>query len=495
MDLNASYIIDDYLSKKQDIFTVDEFCRYLRSKNVKVSKDYANEILTSSDLVFTLVNNEFITRAGVFIGRWFSFKPTREEVKKGHIILGHRCMPFINPEVSPDRIVVANHSTVVPSVPTVFSMNMAMDIFALYGEGYVIPYIFNDQANTKIPLTTVKYSMPTEIELTSWALSGICGDYDFKFGDRLLGRVINWEENIVELSVLPADRDTMSISSDDIEREEWYTKFENGFLSSIQKNGPATSIEEQLAFLYLENQEELCIKNCGSAEEFLKHTKKIGFCPYGVETRIWKMGESVPFIGEWNKDCSAESIFSNLFLVFSPQVVDAYLETHLYSLNKSSSKKQESEDEISAVIDKIFPKVLRMNPAEYKMIFMNIEKRYNILRKSYNYFADKRLGSVRDSLMNLFGRISVLLCEIACSGLKLDTYPQQELVILVQLYTHIIRIIEELENPFMKEQFPVDDVALSLEGMEDTFEDVGVTLKNSLDLNTYKAIKLVDEEK
>lgn len=488
MDINASYIIDNFLSRRMDVFTVEEFCRFLKSKNVKVSKDYACEILNSSNMVFPLINEKFITRAGVFIGKFFSFKPSREEIKKGHILLGHRCMPFINPEISPDRINVANSQHIIDSESTVFSMNLAMDVFALYGEGYVIPYVFNDQANTKLPLTTVKYNMPSEIQLTSWPLEKICGKYKFKYGDRILGRVVNWEENLVELSVLPASEDKMAISADDIEREEWYTKFEKGLLESMNKNGPTSSIEEQLAFLFLENQEELCIKNCGSAEEFLAHTKKIGFCPYGVETRIWKAGETVPFVGDWNRDLNSEAMFSDILMVFSPQVIDGFLEDFLY---RNSRKK--NPQEVSEVIDMIFPKVLKMPPSERKIITLNIERRYEMIKKNNLLGTSKKIALLRRRLIELFSLVSNLLCSIACSGLKLEVFPQQELVILFQLFNHLVRIIEEIENPFIREQFPADDVSLSLEGMEDTFDDIGDTLKKSLETNTYDAIKVLDD--
>lgn len=489
MDINALSIIDTYLSRTQELFTVEDFCRYLKGENVKVSKDYACEILNSSDLVFPLKGDKYITRAGVFIGRWFSFKPSKEEVQKGHILLGHRCMPFINPEISPDKINVSNSKYIISSESTVFSMNLAMDTFALYGEGYVIPYVFNDQANTKHALSSVKYSMPSEIELTSWSLDKICDGYKFKFGDRLLARVIDWENSVIELKVLPANEDSLSISEEDIEREEWYTKFENGLLESFNNNGPASSIEEQLAFLFLENEEELCTKYCGSSEEFLKHTKKIAFCTYGVETRIWFTGESVPFIGEWNKNIDADSIFSNMYMAFSPQVIDAYLEDYIYSCTKSKTP-----GELSEVVDNIFPKVLQMSSARRKMIYLSVEKRFELMKKNYNSFADKKIAPVRKRIIQLFSQVSNLLCGIACSGLKLDTFPQQELVILVQLFSHIVKIIEEMENPYLREIFPVDDVSLSLEGMEITFEEVGETLQKSLDVNTYKAIKLMDDE-
>ena len=84
-----------------------------------------------------------------------------------------------------------------------------------------------------------------------------------------------------------------------------------------------------------------------------------------------------------------------------------------------------------------------------------------------------------------------MLCSIGCSGLKLQDFPQQELVILVQLYSHIARIAEEMEIDPFHDTFPYDEVLLSLDGMEETFEDIGDTLRESLDTITYDSIKIV----
>ncbi len=494
MDITATLAIDDFLTNQQEIFTADEFYRFLKSKNVKVTKDFVSEILNSSNMVFPLVNNEYVTRAGVFLNRCFSFKPTKEEVKKGYFIIGHRLMPFINPEVAPDNISVTNGYKVLKSTATSFTMNTAMDIYALYGEGYVIPYIFNDHSNTKVPLSSVQYSMPTEIDLTSWPLKEIALKKDFKYGDRILCRVVNWEENIVHMQHLPkndSDDEDISISQSDIEREEWYIDFEKGLIQSFKKNGPCNSIEEQLAYLFLENQERLCNKNCGSAEEFLAHTKKISFCPYGVETRIWKTGETVPYNGEWNESLTADTIFNDLTMIFSPQVIDAYIENYLY-LQEKNNKKESTK--VGLLIDEIFPAILKMPDQERKFLMLNIEKRHDILKKSYNIFSDYKLAPVRNQVINLFSKVTELACSIGCSGLKISEFPQQELIILVQLFGHISKMIEEMENVFIRDQFPVDDVLLSLEGMEETFTDIRGTLQSSIDVNTYKNIKLVDDK-
>ena len=484
MASDESFIRQFFLSYL-DIFNLDYFLRSAKSQGVKLSKDTARTILESSDLVFPLKDEQYITRAGVFIGRWFSFKPTAEEIQKGYILLGHRCMPFVNPEVTPDRFNVINRSYIIQPQPVTFSMNLALDTFSLYGEGFIIPTIFNDHSNTKLPLSSVQYGMPSEIELTAWPLSKIIGGNSIKLGDRILGRVMDWEDSVIELSVLPADSSS-EISDADIEREEWYSNFEHGLLDSFEENGPAESIEQQLAFLFLENQQELCIRNCGSAEEFLKHTKKIGFSPYGVESRIWYVNKPVPYIGNWNKDCTADSLFSNMTMIFSPEIIDAYLETFIFDHREKNSKKT-----IEELTDEIFPPVIKMSPSERKLVLLNIEKRRDILDKVYNQFADYKLAPLRQRVLDLFSQVSVLLCSIGCSGLKLEDFPQQELVILVQLFSLIVRIVEEMENEYLQDSFPYDDVQLSLEGMEETFEDIGGTLHRSLETITYDSIKII----
>ena len=123
---------------------------------------------------------------------------------------------------------------------------------------------------------------------------------------------------------------------------------------------------------------------------------------------------------------------------------------------------------------------------------MNIEKCNAIISESYNQFAEYKIAPVRNRVIALFSDIVSLLSAIGNSGLKLKIFPQQELVILTQLFSHSYRIIEDMEDIYSAEHFPVDDISLSLEGMEETFDDIGETLRHSLEVNTYNNIKIVD---
>ncbi len=492
MDFKTNSIIEEYLTEQLDVFTSDDFYKFLKSKGVKISKNDSKEILLVSDYVFSLVNNEFVTKAGVFTGRWFSFKPSREEVEKGQIIVGHRCIPFVNQETSPDSIVIMAEGNIVESTTTTFSMNLALDTFSLYGEGYVLPYIFNDKGNKEVPLSSVQYSMPQEISLTSWPLKKIAGNADFKYGDRILCRVISWSDGVVEMRMQESGLSEFVISDDAVQREEWYTAFENGLLESFDRHGPASSIEEQLSYLFLENQEELCIRNCGSVEEFLAHTTKIGFEPYGVESRIWRKGEMVPYIGKWSGlDLDRGRLLTDMALALTPQVIDAILEDRIYDKRRG---KNDIPEDFEDVVQKIFPNMAMISPVERRLVLLNIEKRNGILEEMYNQFSDYPIADLRKRILQLFTRVSELFCGIGGSGISADNFPQQELVILSQIYSHVVRLLEEVENVYLRQQFPAEDVALSLDGMEETFDDISGILSSALESNRAKGFELVKTE-
>ena len=95
----------------------------------------------------------------------------------------------------------------------------------------------------------------------------------------------------------------------------------------------------------LENQEKLCIKNCGSIEEFMSHTKKVCFQNFGVESRIWRKNEEIPYIGKWISEENYDELLINDFTnSFSPVVFDSFVKDNLYNI--STKKKSETFEEL-----------------------------------------------------------------------------------------------------------------------------------------------------
>ena len=148
-------------------------------------------------------------------------------------------------------------------------------------------------------------------------------------------------------------------------------------------------------------------------------------------------------------------------------------------------------DNFEDVIKKIFPNMSMISSSERRLVLLNIEKRNDILEKMYNQFSDYPIAKMRKRILALFTKVSELFCEIGGSGVSAEIFPQQELVILSQLYSHVVRLLEEVENVYIRPQFPTDDVSLSLEGMEDTFDDISGTLFTALECNRSKGFEIL----
>lgn len=482
-------IIADFLYQQDTPFTVQEFQMYIKNHGgKKPSVSECIQILYASEMVFPLDGELFITRAGVFFGRWFSFKPTKEEVQKGKFLIGHRTMPFTNPNVLPDNFKVCGTDGIVDSVSETFSMNLVMDVYSLYGEGYFLPVIANDHNNKNFSIKDIHYNFPSEVTLTCWSLDKISGEQKFEYGDRVLCRVIEWESNIVEMQIQKNSLKDLTLSDEAIQREEWYTHLENGLLDCIKRHGPLSSIEEQLSLLYLENQEELCIKNCGSIEECLMHTSKLGFQPYGIETRIWRKGEIVPYAGEWiAEDDYKDLIINDVVSVFTPVVFDSYLSNNLYL----KSKGQEPYT-LEEIVEKTFPFTNFSDYFESKPLMDDLKKRVDLLEKTYNQFSDYEIAPVRKNVLELYEQIAELITKIGLSSIDPRDLPQLEMTVLSQMYGHCCKMLEELSDSYISVNVKVTEVQMSLEGMVETFSEIGKIVRDSFENLLYKNFSVID---
>ena len=72
------------------------------------------EFLRNSPNVYVDTEGKFCSRAGLFTSRYFSFVPTKMEIENGYLILGHRGMPFVDPEFLPNELHVFFCGDLVP---------------------------------------------------------------------------------------------------------------------------------------------------------------------------------------------------------------------------------------------------------------------------------------------------------------------------------------------------------------------------------------------
>ena len=140
---------------------------------------------------------------------------------------------------------------------------------------------------------------------------------------------------------------------------------------------------------------------------------------------------------------------------------------------------------------KIFPFALGMSADEQKILLSDIKKRNAFLERTYDFSMDKSIFEIRERALVLFSKVNLLISSIGNTKLDVEKFPQFELVVLTQLYSHLVKLIEEVENIMIRLYFPTEDVMLSLSGMEETFEDVQGAINFSKNKLLQECFKLV----
>ena len=286
MKTDSISLINQYLRVKKETFSVRDFVSAVGKEGVKIRLDEGRDILQYNSNVFELKDGSFITRAGVFSDRIFTFKPSKLEVENGVFFIGHRCIPFVDSNNHSSTLDFFYKNKLLEKKRVEVENSIALDMYSLYGEEYAPQYAALDVANAELKLLEGDYfSLPYKIFLTGVSIQELIDSGLFKYGDRIQCKVIDWNLGYIEIDVVPHGTDVMQINMQDVEREAWYEKAENMFSESFDLFGPCASIEYQLTLVFAQYIEDLTVPICGSIEELIHRSKKIAFEEFGVETK------------------------------------------------------------------------------------------------------------------------------------------------------------------------------------------------------------------
>jgi hypothetical protein len=227
------------------------------------------------------------------------------------------------------------------------------------------------------------------------------------------------------------------------------------------------------------------IVNCSSVQEVLAKSNKFEFTLYGVETRLWLKDKQIPAMNPKmmmmnppeelveqfpKKETKIENVLNRLGLLVPEWIFDGFILDLLF--NKS--------DDIEKLIEKIVPDLIVLEDSDYKAILLHLEKKYAILRKGYNWFADYQVAKYRHEVLELYSKIVAVFYEIEYQKVNLQELNQQHLVILTQLSGHVSSLIYSFTQ---NESIPEKDLSAleaSLEGMNFNFEESAKVIKDNL---------------
>lgn len=486
MQFSEDLAVDDFLRSRTIPFTLKDFTRAMSQKGFSLSQREGEDYLAESPYVSWIEDGKFITRAAAFTGKFFSFTLTPEEFKNKMFVPGSRFMPFVDEMQNPASWTYICGGKVVPHKVGEFRKETALDLNVLYGEEYEVQYIAADPAMTGYDLADTEFELPPMVKITGCDLSQFIDD-GLRAGDRIVCRVLNWDKGEIEIFPQKRTRDEsgaiVQIGDADRERAVWAQAFEKALTKVLEKEGPCATIEEQLAFAFYEDMETLCSFNCDSVENYLLHSKKFGLELFGVETRLWYKGQDVPAVGEWNKGDMEKDPgdLGNLKFKIPEYILDNFLRDLEFK----------KERDLTVLFKTMFPENFALTPDEKRFVLLRIASRHAIIARKYNYFADFPVGEIRSAALDLYSRVASLVYDVEASSAKFDKFPQNELVVLSQLFAHINRILESIDsNPdaAVEDQATLD---LSLEGMEYNFEDIEGALRSVIESEKRKSFTIV----
>lgn len=484
-------LLNSLLRKELSVFSVKNIQSLLAEQGIKLPASEVSAYLQMHPYVTQLTNKKYITRAGCFTGRFFSIKPSRYEVEQGILIPGDRCMPFTDPQMLPDEYVFVFNNATVQHCEGEYVTSELLNHYILFGDEYSAQYLALDPCNSNEDYSSNGFELPSKMKLTVLDMKELYKSWNFQYGDRLILYVCDWDKGVISISpnLIRKDNPFEQTAAEE-KRKKWYSIFKHELLASFDKAGPCGSMEEQLAAAFLGNIPALTDVYCGSVEEFLEKTQKISIVEYGVESRLWKTDSEIPAAGNWVEDCDDSTVMAGtLYGIFGlpmpDYVIEAYILDSLYQKEETSEK----------IIGRILSDEMLMSPFQRSLLILHLERQHAIIKKTYNWFADYEIGDVRSQALKLYSQLLSLICELDRCNIPVDRFPQQELVILSQLYSHTGKLIEALLFQKGISEKDISAASLSLEGMYFSLGEIKEPLRAALKQHQKKAFSIVKKER
>ncbi|MBR1910952.1 MAG: hypothetical protein IJ828_01205, partial [Treponema sp.] len=411
MNIQAQAYVEKYLRTHQSVFTARDMLKVFYSVGIRTSLRDVKDFLEHNGLVFPLENDTYITQAGAFTGALFSIRPTTVEYEQEMIVIGDRCMPFVDSEIACYALTFFHREKRLPLKIGEFDSDDAIDMFMLFGEEYAPQYIASDPANKDLDLLSNDFELPNKVHLTGIDVSELIERNDLQKGDRILCYVKDWNLGHIDMVVVHDGHNLFDCGEYGDAKLKWYENFEKFCHEEFEQEGPCAAIEEQLTYIFFLHRDELCIPSCGSVEEFVnRYSKKVGMQEFGVETRLWYRGKSVPAVGNWNlhkawpDENSAMYSYDGegSYYTVTPDVLDHYVLDMLYH----------RKTDVKELMYHIYPEEYVFHLGEKALVMMNLTDRYEKFRLRYNWFADQVAGPIREQALDLYKQVNELMFEV-----------------------------------------------------------------------------------
>ena len=474
MNVSQEEALYDFLENVSESFKLDEILSYIRvidSRRINWLAGEVESFINYRNLAFPVGNKRWVSRRAFFGQLPFVISPTRLELVNGILIPGHRCVPFANSNLLPQKYSFSWQGQSIGFTTTEGNPNEFYPYYSIFGEEYAPQYVARDNEENEEAFNNDPYDDPAEVSIRSLDMRNIYREISFVPGDRFLVHTVDWKEGKFKLEKIGADEWAKA------DLDAWALAAENGFTASFTKLGPGSCTEEQIAYAYWYGDARMRSVPAYALEAFLyEKTDRIDIGSYGIETRFWYAGREIPDhkgldTGNIRPDKTPiEEIFYRWKLPISEYVIQSYIRDFLYR----------GEKDVKQILERLVPVSVELDKQDHEFLLDYINSVLEEYREFYSPFADETIGSIRLRAAEIHTAVIDLAMQLQKGEIDISWLPRHTFIILSQILYHTAGVMEDLDSDEAPQEAEIAVIDGSLDSMIETYEDIKELIDEAL---------------
>ncbi|MCR5698858.1 MAG: hypothetical protein K6G52_04345 [Treponemataceae bacterium] len=453
-------------------FRLEDILTSLKKLKLNIDEDEIQDFLSKLPFLVKFIDGSYCSKAILLKYACFTIKPTKKEVDEKYLMIGHRTMPFTNPNLMPTDLRFYYNKKMINFGLFVLPNSEIQEHYKLFGDELIPQILSLDWANFYEPIENIFSPESYKTHISVLEMSDFYAQTNFHYGDRIVCVIKDWFQGTINIAPLSEFLKNPFQNSEIEElRKIWNTNFEESLLNVIHNDGIFEDMYGQLFAALLPNIKKLSTPFSGSVEELIESSEKLEIQNFGIENRIWEKGKPIIAIKTWDAPFTMVSTISTntekygladcINLKINETIIDQYLVDALAN----------NEEDISKVISSIIPDFISVDPNAYKNLMLNLKDKSAKLHESYNKFADFPIAEIRHGALLLFSKNISLVHEIRLSTIDPATLSQQPLFMIMHIVEHLSKLLSIF---LFQENLADDDLRAmkdSIEGMNYSFNE------------------------
>lgn len=438
-------IIFDFLEDIDHPFTLPELFKTTGLKKTRKDEAEISRLLQINDY-FVFEKKTFYPRNSFLENIPIRIQPTELEIENGILIPGHRLLPF-HPIGKPlDEIAFQHNGSLLETKIMCFKMEVLQLFFSLMDL-------------EKMPIINIEDILEddSDLEINTWDLHAFYEANDFKVGDTVIAKSVNFQAGLFSLRYDSSDNYEKHI----FEIKQKDRKFVDVLKKVLEKKLEFPSVEKQLLYTYFGMKNEKWDRPGTALGPLLREYPDIRFSilPNGrkifhfVHQDVDELNAYPDFTDfqdvDEEKEFELETIDGILEYLNNTNngiVVRALLLDQLTHRTRFSYK--EVENYLFSGLEKPYL------PAELQRHFKQLVKEeYGVLKKSFNpAYAFLPITTARKKVLDATLQISEFLRSLDALQVRLEDLPRNDMMHLMELDRSFTDVLYNLEASQLEEK-------------------------------------------